>query len=114
MRISDWSSDVCSSDLRGVEQRVVGIDEHADFRDMARHLSGERRRLIGRDVARARREENEADMACPARARGGERFRRRQRSAERRGGHECVSTCKSLGSPCPYKKNTNKKQTRRN
>src|SRR3546814_675858 len=30
MRISDWSSDVCSSDLIGRVERVFGIDEPAD------------------------------------------------------------------------------------
>src|SRR3546814_8825669 len=29
MRISDWSSDVCSSDLDGRDQRAVGADECA-------------------------------------------------------------------------------------
>src|SRR3546814_2903777 len=30
MRISDWSSDVCSSDLLDVEQDVVGLDQVVD------------------------------------------------------------------------------------
>src|SRR3546814_2949352 len=44
MRISDWSSDVCSSDLRGLE-----IDEVADLRVFKlrrrRHRNGDRRVL---------------------------------------------------------------------
>src|SRR3546814_3601317 len=48
MRISDWSSDVCSSDLptRG-HAGVGGVDDHRDamraemFPDAVRHLGGE-------------------------------------------------------------------------
>src|SRR3546814_9878351 len=87
MRISDWSSDVCSSDLgrpdvlpaagladRGAEYRldvaififpgVSGGVQLADF-----HFS-----FIGHGAPAAR-------------------------SAERRGGKECVSTCRSRWSP---------------
>src|SRR3546814_10220852 len=50
MRISDWSSDVCSSDLRGgVERRCVGggtrdrAERHRPFADAAAPRSEERR-----------------------------------------------------------------------
>src|SRR3546814_20308162 len=54
MRISDWSSDVCSSDLDGETGRrrniqLVAIEEHRNF---ARHAFGGRaNRLVDMDVA---------------------------------------------------------------
>src|SRR3546814_7418798 len=69
MRISDWSSDVCSSDLRG-------IDDELAARRMAR---GIRRPSDGRD----RRGRDGARGSAAAR-----------RSEERRVGKECVSTCR--------------------
>src|SRR3546814_6085311 len=77
MRISDWSSDVCSSDLL---LRAVALDdappEH--HRDAIRH--GERLLLVMGD-----QDEGDADGAL--------------RSEERRVGKECVSTCRSRWSP---------------
>src|SRR3546814_10759082 len=73
MRISDWSSDVCSSDL-GTEEILC-----ARFRQHLRSGHAERPRV---------------------RAAG----RRERRSEERRGGKECVSTCRSRWSPYHYKK----------
>src|SRR3546814_3093153 len=70
MRISDWSSDVCSSDL------PVGIgDEQVD---------------TDRRPARQR---------CPARRVTRQRRSTQRRSEERRVGKECVSTCRSRWSP---------------
>src|SRR3546814_4000331 len=85
MRISDWSSDVCSSDLRG-EQRVdIGLD-----------VAIARRVDVGRDVA--------GEQIPFVDHRLGEGLARRQaatrgRSEERRVGKECVSTCRSRWSP---------------
>src|SRR3546814_8147688 len=82
MRISDWSSDVCSSDLdlRGpVVPGAAGAD-------------GGRRRAGG---AGAQRLAVRARQARPARrAAGGAR-----RSEERRVGKECVSTGRSRWPP---------------
>src|SRR3546814_8885702 len=82
MRISDWSSDVGSSDLttaagctiasdatRADLQRVVVVDDQ-------RRVVGEALRLVDRSGARGR-----------------------SRSEERRVGKECVSTCRSRWSP---------------
>src|SRR3546814_1046572 len=98
MRISDWSSDVCSSDLvdRGGEQAAAPaavlyfgqqvqaleftvIGAHVRVRQAARTCHGEADRAPGvlqqpQAVAR--------------------------RSEERRVGKECVSTCRSRWSPC--------------
>src|SRR3546814_6740300 len=52
MRISDWSSDVCSSDLRGEVERLGAIGRHRHADDAARMADHEgdafRRRLGGR------------------------------------------------------------------
>src|SRR3546814_2942992 len=108
MRISDWSSDVCSSDLdqaRGAEHiglqiaelapRVVCVDAH-----LVGELFGIEAPALGIDrisgeTAEARdacRLLRERDLVVMARRRFviGQR-----RSEERRGGKECVSTCRS-------------------
>src|SRR3546814_11325261 len=98
MRISDWSSDVCSSDLGGVP---MYSNVHIEPKNMtvlctyqctaackqccfesSPHIKG---RLSG-DVIRKRI--TEAHQAFPS-----------IRSEERRVGKECVSTCRSRRSP---------------
>src|SRR3546814_1264692 len=78
MRISDWSSDVCSSDLLGRQLRegVVGGE----------HL--EEQHGVGEDVGLGRH-------ALEAQRLGGHPAR----SEERRVGKECVSKCRSRWSP---------------
>src|SRR3546814_8213508 len=75
MRISDWSSDVCSSDLlvRHAQEIVAGRPVTYEWVP----------RLVN---ARADKAANEA-------------MDRRERSEERRVGKECVSTCRSRWSP---------------
>src|SRR3546814_3130176 len=84
MRISDWSSDVCSSDLH-VEHSSVANAVGAAIAQ----VSGEVDRVFNgltRDQAltEARRLAEERAV---------------HRSEERRGGKECVSTCRSRWSP---------------
>src|SRR3546814_4214139 len=76
MRISDWSSDVCSSDL------VVGV---------GRIVAGAE--VIGRHLPHI------ADHVIEAVGIGLVAADRRDRSEERRVGKECVSTCRSRWSP---------------
>src|SRR3546814_10202899 len=82
MRISDWSSDVCSSDL---------------LRDQGRPLAGGDgggvQRRLGEGVVRGdeivgERGQRDAGLQRPP-----------QRSEARRVGKECVSTCRSRWSP---------------
>src|SRR3546814_9414874 len=80
MRISDWSSDVCSSDLRLVDRPVIGIDRFGIFGAVA--------------ILELRAFERNQ----PARRRFGRRIAM-LRSEERRVGKECVSTCRSRWSP---------------
>src|SRR3546814_7014396 len=80
MRISDWSSDVCSSDLL----------HHAGGAPGKRYV-GSPDRLRG-TAAAMRRIRPEPDEHCASR-------RRLDRSEERRVGKGCVSTCRSRWSP---------------
>src|SRR3546814_19526600 len=87
MRISDWSSDVCSSDL--FADPGGGGAAHRAQRHF-RQGAGERG-----EAARRHRHHGGAGQGG---AGGGS-------SEERRVGKECVSTCRSRGSPYPSKKN---------
>src|SRR3546814_1368370 len=83
MRISDWSSDVCSSDL------------HAGPRESsAAAFGGERPVLLERSQQRQAGHRVVEGIVRPE-----ERGCRFERSEERRVGKECVSTCRSRWSP---------------
>src|SRR3546814_21162086 len=101
MRISDWSSDVCSSDL-GI---FVGVDHGLALAG----LDGDRRDLVAEATGLERRRRlplgggGEAVLLLP-----GDlpplrdvlgRVAHMIRSEERRVGKECVSTCRSRWSP---------------
>src|SRR3546814_6624894 len=90
MRISDWSSDVCSSDLISVavaleDGRVTPVVKGAETKGL-RAISAEMRAL----AAKAR----EGKLA-PEEYQGGTFTISNLRSEERRGGNECVGTCRS-------------------
>src|SRR3546814_17648687 len=91
MRISDWSSDVCSSDLRaGVAPGccdIGALDEDGRRIGIVEIPPGEKRPRIVDGPA----EQIEPWLA--------------KRSEERRVGKECVSTCRSRWSPYHSKKN---------
>src|SRR3546814_14165397 len=95
MRISDWSSDVCSSDLADQEVEVgtcVGLHDGFDVKlYKAPVRSGD-----GRHPGSAAGVQLLCvDMAVEAASRDVEA----DRSEERRVGNECVSTCRSRWSP---------------
>src|SRR3546814_7020239 len=95
MRISDWSSDVCSSDLDlGGALRAFGqaTNQQIIFADDVVH--GKRSGAVsGRHSADDALRQLLAGTGLVARkTRGG-------RSEERRVGKECVSTCRSRWSP---------------
>src|SRR3546814_15465982 len=116
MRISDWSSDVCSSDLStfhrrhgrdGQKQQFIGSDTAAgagQVRGAGRGNHYVRRRISqhAHVCARYRRALGAGHCAdrCPAPC----------RSEERRVGKECVSTCRSLWSADHSKKKSNEYQ----
>src|SRR3546814_9802533 len=88
MRISDWSSDVCSSDLRLRARGAVEAGGHhrrlgaGHVEQLLHHLLEHRVGLLDRAAGR--------ELDC------GERI---ARSEERRVGKEWVSTCRSRWSP---------------
>src|SRR3546814_14385013 len=95
MRISHWSSDVCSSDLP------------FDRRPLRRVGGDPAKQAIELVEARRRQLVKERDMRRKVIAFGRE-VRGAQRSEERRGGKECVSTCRSRWSPDHSKTNMRK------
>src|SRR3546814_19385558 len=108
MRISDWSSDVCSSDLPAAadadEDRVeIGrlAREFHSQRSLPRHRFDV---VIGRDISLA------LHLGLPPRLELGIE-RRAFRSEKRRVGKECVSTCRSRWSPSHLKKKTKPKSS---
>src|SRR3546814_12329845 len=96
MRISDWSSDVCSSDLRieVVQQRDEGIVRQialreGGFGDAEFSLRYQFNRPVGQKPIFVGTLRVKSDT-------GKGPF---ERSEERRVGKECVRTCRSRGSP---------------
>src|SRR3546814_12776286 len=97
MRISDWSSDVCSSDLDTLTNYEVGL-KTSFFNRMLRF-----------NGAIYQEDWNGVQYALPgvngvASIVNAGNARVRGRSEERRVGNECVSTCSSRRSPSHYKK----------
>src|SRR3546814_16767958 len=101
MRISDWSSDVCSSDLRSQADVVRGIPARAVHEYLDAYQ--ERHRLAHTTVVlptvygprQTTATESSVVAVFVQRALAGEPCR----SEERRGGKERVSTCRSRLSP---------------
>src|SRR3546814_19660320 len=99
MRISDWSSDVCSSDLPG----IVWIEGALDLPgSLGRLVEGADAVIHVAGVINARNEAgfiagNVAGTASMIAAAAAADVGRR--SEERRVGKECVSTCRSRWSP---------------
>src|SRR3546814_2509740 len=89
MRISDWSSDVCSSDLQksshlcGVFRKAAGRQEAAHSDDIQVHVQ----------------ERVSFDRALSHHRRRGLGMHAQKRSEERRVGKECVRTCRYRWSP---------------
>src|SRR3546814_16715606 len=105
MRISDWSSDVCSSDLaaaetgRSLKEVVRGLlapmGRDRRIRNTVVELSKLDDRML-RDIGLDR----SAIVSAAQEAKG----RKCRRSDDSRGGKECVRTCRSRWSPYNYKK----------
>src|SRR3546814_5660042 len=108
MRISDWSSDVCSSDLMVACRDQPCADPSANYRSgedfpsqvigdpEQRHHSknAQQRRYMDRDDEHQQRNDDGPGHALPRME-----AHRRPRSEERRVGKACVSTCRSRWSP---------------
>src|SRR3546814_18984455 len=96
MRISDWSSDVCSSDLAEAAAAADGHQFSQCLTVDAELFTGDERVVCDREVRRHQR------VVDQFRALAGT-----DRSEERRVGKECVSTCRSRWSPYHSKKRNN-------
>src|SRR3546814_11866876 len=121
MRISDWSSDVCSSDLISELGRRRNVRSLQLCRTVARcseNAGPDRSGADHRDADVVRRQFD------PERLRYGDHriFRRGvdaplgqgdERSEERRVGKECVRTCRYRWSRYLYKKNTERRRKKK-
>src|SRR3546814_14068189 len=104
MRISDWSSDVCSSDLDPGDATILVVEDSTEVRRVAvNHLTAFGYQVV--EAASGREALNQlaaddsiallfTDVIMPGGLSGPE-----LRSAERRGGKACGSTCRSRWSP---------------
>src|SRR3546814_13986688 len=105
MRISDWSSDVCSSDLRGVR---TGGSASARWpgraHDCPVHEIPPRQPRFRRGWTPWAPQDSVPHTAV----RRDVDARTNPKSEERRVGKECVSTCRSRWSPDHYKKKLRK------
>src|SRR3546814_11788237 len=103
MRISDWSSDVCSSDLPKHEAEHLRYGCQRGHRDpgdgLGRHVVDPIDDAIGEPVQGVPQEEHEHDAGA-----GRQESENPPRSEERRGGNECASTGLSWWWPGPYQK----------
>src|SRR3546814_12917241 len=92
MRISDWSSDVCSSDLlKACRRDLLGLRDAALLR-VAYDSAGRRSELV---ALRAEHIESDAEGAGTLFIPSSKTDQAGERSEERRVGKECVSTCRS-------------------
>src|SRR3546814_14347059 len=97
MRMSDWSSDVCSSDL------IFGryVDDTARVDDIIGRIGDPAIEQLPRDIGRRELVVRGAADELRLQLRDGVAVERaaERRSEERRVGKECVSTCRSRWSP---------------
>src|SRR3546814_11766397 len=108
MRISDWSSDVCSSDLRKSEGLLLpmSVRDNISMASIGRFTKGifiDRKRQDARVDEMIRRlaiKVGDADSPVATLSGGNQqKVVIAKRSEERRVGKECVSTCRSRWSP---------------
>src|SRR3546814_18324992 len=94
MRISDWSSDVCSSDLSVLESHGWTI-HRVWSTDWFQRPNEQLERIVERIEAAKAEHDAQATAAKAQRAYPSGEDRRDGRSEGRRVGKECVSTCRS-------------------
>src|SRR3546814_7024041 len=100
MRISDWSSDVCSSDLLRTGRRFSFLIGHPwILRNGLRVAVGTQKIADITLAVMGNLVDNETLGAAGRVLRLADRTLAAARSEERRGGKECVRTCRSRWSP---------------
>src|SRR3546814_19578647 len=108
MRISDWSSDVCSSDLG---TGVVGVDG-SGASDVEVVVVAAPSSSPVEHAASATTADAASTTRTSRTSRTNRAGRARRRSEERRVGKECVSKCRYRWGPCRYKKKHNHTENR--
>src|SRR3546814_13543384 len=101
MRISDWSSDVCSSDLGadlGASEAALRDAQVSLLAEVARNYFELRGSQLRLDIAR-RDIDNQRQTVHLTEVRQQVGTGAEQRAEERRVGTECVNTCRSRWSP---------------
>src|SRR3546814_15473590 len=107
MRISDWSSDVCSSDLLCVTKGFCLWDRPRDAAIEHKPLPAKRQQRRSKRAADRNkpRQLTHGEIKPTTNDNDGQRPHHiGRRSEERRVGQECVSTCRSRWSPNNKKK----------
>src|SRR3546814_15327902 len=105
MRISDWSSDVCSSDLRFAKSAADVGRDRSRARYVQRFDACQPPERLSRTIVAKLGEQRRGEQPLQQRVFGiawnwsDAPLRPADRSEERRGGKECVSTCSSRWSP---------------
>src|SRR3546814_17503763 len=113
MRISDWSSDVCSSDLTVCRGATFRLAENSPLAAPTERSScTERLGTNACKVSSKRRPPPDCDSRCTVGFQPPDTSSASQalRSEERRVGKECVRTCRSRWSPYPTKKKKRKQR----
>src|SRR3546814_19048039 len=110
MRISDWSSDVCSSDLGIFLQVAFQPGDRLGVEVVGRFVEQQHVGLLQQKLA----QRHTAPLAAGQLGDVGIAWwtAQRVRSEERRAGKECVSTCRSRWSPYHQKTTTKHKSIR--
>src|SRR3546814_14362201 len=101
MRISDWSSDVCSSDLQIT--CIVSVVPLGEMRLAYKNLFApylQTHRQLSLHVFSAGRQGRSVSLVTPNDVELVHAIEEYMRSEERRVGKECVSTCRLWWSPC--------------
>src|SRR3546814_18010054 len=111
MRISDWSSDVCSSDLEilelAKEDRGYLLDTEMTAEDWLKVIETYKAKVLeetGKPFPQDPKDQIWAAIGAVFGSWMNQRAITYRRSEERRVGKECVSTCRSRWSPYHYKK----------
>src|SRR3546814_15620663 len=100
MRISDWSSDVCSSDLLIlVDPKVLELKSYDDIPHLLSPVVTEPPKAVRALKWAVEEMERRYRMMSEISVRNLASFNEKVRSEERRVGKECVSTCRSRWSP---------------
>src|SRR3546814_17149661 len=99
MRISDWSSDVCSSDLQKPMEQIDADMSSLDQCGAETNRRADGKRITAEFVSSLQGKIEELAPDCLDRH--NDRKRQHHRSEARRVGKECVSTFRSRWSPSP-------------